>query len=243
MWASAGDLRVSGDGITVDGVKPFCSGVGVVDRALVTAQRGDHVVLLDLDVRPGATLRFDVSGWSTDALAAARTGSVTFSRHPFGPCDGVGPPGWYLSRPGFWHGACGPAACWAGGAAGLVDAAEELVDDDPHRRAHLGALRAAVWTMSAVLDHAGHEIDAHPDDAGAARYRALAVRHTIERSCTEVLDRFGRAFGPRPLASDAAVTQRFADVHLYLRQDHAERDLQVLGELPTGPAAAPPGQA
>ena len=30
-------------------------------------------------------------------------------------------PGWYLDRPGFWHGACGPASCWAGGAQGLID--------------------------------------------------------------------------------------------------------------------------
>ena len=35
----------------------------------------------------------------------------------------MGTPGWYVERNGFWHGAVGPAACWAGRAAGLVDAA------------------------------------------------------------------------------------------------------------------------
>ena len=34
----------------------------------------------------------------------------------------VGPPGYYLRRPGFWIGSAGVAACWYGGAEGLFDA-------------------------------------------------------------------------------------------------------------------------
>jgi alkylation response protein AidB-like acyl-CoA dehydrogenase len=231
VWASAGDLQVGDAGTTVHGTKPFCSGLGIVDRALVTARQDDSVVLVDLDARAGATVRHDRSTWRTSALAATRTGTVVVDHHPVAACDVVGAPGWYLARPGFWHGACGPAACWAGGAAGLVDAAEVLVDDDPHRRAHLGGLRAAIWTMQAVLDRAGDQIDDRPHDVAAAHFRALAVRHAVERLCTEVLDRFGRAFGPRPLVGDEAVIRRTADLELYLRQDHAERDLHQLGGL------------
>jgi hypothetical protein len=47
----------------------------------------------------------------------------------------------------------------------------------------------------------------------------------IERMCTDVLDRFGRATGPQPLAFDARVAQRYAELTLYIRQCHAERDL------------------
>ncbi len=136
----------------------------------------------------------------------------------------MGGPGWYLDRVGFWHGACAPAVCWAGAAAGLLDAAEALVDDDPHRRAHLGALRSYAWSMRALLSAAGDEIDEWPDDVDRARARAHAVRYTIERIATEMLDRFGRAFGPRPFTRDAAVSQRWSDTHLYLRQHHGERD-------------------
>jgi hypothetical protein len=43
------------------------------------------------------------------------------------------------------------------------------------------------------------------------------------------LTRFGRAFGPHPLAMDLGISRRFAEVELYIRQCHAERDLQQLG--------------
>jgi hypothetical protein len=55
------------------------------------------------------------------------------------------------------------------------------------------------------------------------------VRHLIERSCSEVLDRFGRATGPQLLAFDAAIAQRHCELGLYIRQCHAERDLEQVG--------------
>jgi len=86
--------------------------------------------------------------------------------------------------------------------------------------------------LRAMLGAAGQEIDADPDNHWQARTRALALRHQVERTASDILDRFGRAFGPRPFAHDADVNQRWLDVHLYLRQDHGERDLAVLGEPP-----------
>jgi hypothetical protein len=138
----------------------------------------------------------------------------------------IGGPNWYLDRPGFWHGALGPAACWAGGAIGLVDAARRVSREDPHFRAHMGALEANEWALQAILTEAGRQIDADPgDSAGVGHKRALMARHLIERTCTEVLDHFGRATGPTLLAFDAAVAQRYAELTLYIRQCHAERDL------------------
>ncbi len=250
VWASAGpsdDTRIdrrcqastdcSGAQTVITGTKPFASGLGVVTRALVTAVRSTRTdpvatsapLLVDVDVAPIPSIVTDVTGWSTPALAESATGSVRFDEHPVDDADIVGAPGWYLDRVGFWHGACGPAACWAGAVAGLVDAAERIVDADPHRRAHLGAMRSGVWALRAMLASAGPEIDDDPDDARRAQQRALALRHQVERTAIDILDRFGRAFGPRPFAHDADVNQRWLDVHLYLRQDHAERDLAVLG--------------
>jgi hypothetical protein len=53
---------------------------------------------------------------------------------------------WYLTRPGFWHGALGPAACWAGGAIGLIDAVCTLNKRDPHyiRQSHAEKDLAAI---------------------------------------------------------------------------------------------------
>jgi alkylation response protein AidB-like acyl-CoA dehydrogenase len=247
VWASAGpsdDTRLEHhfDSATdwatthqvISGTKPFASGLGVVSRALVTSRlaTSDDAanVLVDVDVGPQRSIVADLTAWSTPALAESATGSVRFVEHPVASEDVIGPPGWYLDRVGFWHGACGPAACWAGAAAGLVDAAEQMGDDNPHRRAHLGAMRSDLWALRAVLDAAGREIDDDPHDRVNARQRALALRHHVERTATDILDRFGRAFGPRPFVHDVDLNQRWFDLHLYLRQDHAERDLAVLGE-------------
>jgi len=60
--------------------------------------------------------------------------------------------------------------------------------------------------------------------------RALTVRHLVEQACTEVLRRLPRAYGPHPLAMDEDVSRRYQELDLYLRQSHAERDLEALGK-------------
>ena len=230
VWASAtpGTDGPLIDGGVLHGTKLFCSGLGIVDRALMTVATpgpGAAHVLVDVDARPGPTIVVDTTQWATPALQDTATGRIDYRHHDLDVIDPVGGPGWYLARPGFWHGACGPAACWAGATFGLVDAARRSTSQDPHQVAQLGAMSAVQWALAALHDAAGSEIDERPDDRDAAEYRARSLRHVTERLCQDVLDRFGRAMGPRPFATDAAVAQRFADTHLYLRQHHGEREL------------------
>jgi alkylation response protein AidB-like acyl-CoA dehydrogenase len=233
VWASGGThkllLAPEGNGFTMTGSKMFCSGAGLLDRTLLTVDVPEQQ-LVEVDLRRNAnTMQFDESVWKTSAFIETRTAAVTFMATPVSAEDLIGSPGWYLERPGFWHGACGPAACWAGGAAGLVDYAMRQPRDDPHTLAHLGAMQASVWAVRSYLDSAGREIDKEPDDAMGARIRALRVRHLIEQACTDILRRLLRAYGPHPLAMDADVSRRYQELDLYLRQCHAERDLERLG--------------
>jgi alkylation response protein AidB-like acyl-CoA dehydrogenase len=187
---------------------------------------GDRLV--DVDLRANADrIGFDEAFWKTAAFAATVTANATFLRVAVRESDLVGGEGWYLSRPGFWHGALGPAACWAGGAEGLVDYARRQKRRDAHTLAHLGAMEAGVWAMRAYLDAAGAEIDAAPQEDG--QVRALTVRHLVEQTCTDILRRFARAYGPFPLAADKEIGQRYVELDIYLRQSHAERDLEELG--------------
>jgi alkylation response protein AidB-like acyl-CoA dehydrogenase len=231
VWASDGpqsQLRASrreSGGWLLDGTKQFCSGASFVTAALVTAHAPEGLLLFDiaLDV-PG--LRVEPSQWASPGLADTDTAPVAFSGVTIGHEQVIGAANWYLNRPGFWHGAIGPAACWAGGAMALVDAASRLGRKDPHSRAHRGALEAAAWGMSALLERAGRDIDADPlNRHGGARRRALMVRHLIERGCAEVMDRFGRGTGPHLLAGDSQVARQFAALAIYTRQCHGERDL------------------
>jgi len=231
VWASDGpgsrlELQHHGGGnLRLSGTKRYCSGAPLLDATLVTAYQGDDSYLVDVSLS-GSKLEIDAGDWAAAAFRDTATATVTFKDVIVRESDLLGGPNWYLQRPGFWHGALGPAACWAGGAAGLVDAARELNRHDPHARAQLGALEAAEWGLRALLRQAGDEIDADPHDTQCqGRRRALMARHLIERLCTDTLDRFGRATGPQLLAFDARVAQRYAELTLYIRQCHAERDL------------------
>jgi alkylation response protein AidB-like acyl-CoA dehydrogenase len=214
----------------LDGLKEYCSGATFLSAALVTAQCDDAVLLFDIALdQPG--VRAEASTWGTPAFADTATGPVSFSGVSLSNERLLGSANWYLERPGFWHGALGPAACWAGGALSLIEAATFLQRRDAHSRAHIGALQATAWGLFALLDKAGQEIDSDPlDERGEARVRALKVRHLVERFCTDVLDRFGRATGPQLLAYDRKIARQHMALTLYIRQCHAERDLEKIPE-------------
>jgi hypothetical protein len=223
-------LAETSGGLLIRGTKMFCSGTGIVDRALITVTSPEPL-LVDAYLRshPKA-LQADKSAWKASAFSLTNTASVIFDDLPVSREAVLCGPGWYLSRPGFWHGACGPAACWAGGAIGLVDYARGQSRSDPHTLAHLGAMHALQWQMESCLETVGREIDAFPDDVEGAHVRALTVRHLIEQASTEILRRFARAYGPYPLACDEEISHRYQELDIYLRQCHAERDLGNLGE-------------
>jgi len=227
VWASSpgSTATLSKDHTVVRGIKPFCSGVGLVDRALVT--------VTDLDSEQGCLVEIDTANlkppppWAGHALRDTLTGPADL-----GSCRVVrtiGTADWYLDRPGFWHGALGPAACWAGAAAGLVDAALRDPSEDPHRLAAHGELTALRISMESVLEAAGAATDRDPTDRSKAKQRALASRHIIERTASAIADLYSRTVGPRPFVSDPDVVQRHADLHLYVRQHHGARDLELLG--------------
>ena len=236
VWASeipnqAIRIEQTDDGFVISGRKPFCSGAGLVDRALVTVGTPDQM-LVEVDLNSNQHhIEVDLDCWKVDAFRATQTGGVNFLNAVLGPNALVGAAGWYLSRPGFWHGACGPASCWAGGLAGLLDQALQSKRDDPHTLAHLGAVSASVWGLYALLDNAGREIDALPLDFEAAQIRALQLRHLVELLGSEVLRDFSRAYGPQPLSMNAEISRRFQEAALYMRQSHGERDLEALARL------------
>lgn len=234
VWASESPnhslrLDCAARGLELSGSKAFCSGAGLIDRALVTVSAPEQR-LVDLDLRANiGNMTIDGTAWIASAFAETGTATVEFDRAFITEKQVIEGSGWYLERPGFWHGACGPAACWAGGAIGLVEYALVQTQQDPQTLAHLGALHANAWALCAYLDAAGREIDQSPANIGAACERALTVRHLVEQACSDVLLRFARAYGPRPLAFDREASRRYQELQLYIRQCHAERDLELLG--------------
>ena len=169
IWASGGPsrTRLSSSG-ALSGVKMFASGSDLVDTALVLVDASDELALVDMK-RWRERVTFDGSAWQTPALRATHTWTVTFHEVP---ATVVGAARWYYERPGFWHGALCPAACWAGGALGLLDHARSQEIRSPHGKAHLGRMLAETWSMETALSEAGRAVDVDPTDAARYAYPA-----------------------------------------------------------------------
>jgi hypothetical protein len=222
--------RIADLGWRLMGVKESCCGARLVNAVLVSALAENSLLLFD--VAMDEHVRPQVSEWHTPALAETGTSAVAFDTVVIGTDSPIGTPDWYLRRPGFWHGTVGPAAVWAGGAMSLIDAAREFHPTQQVARAHVGAMEAVAWQLGAILDQCGREIDEDPEDiARRARVRALMVRHLVERACTEILERFGRATGGHLLAHDETVAKQYAALTLCIRQAQTERDLETIPEF------------
>jgi hypothetical protein len=110
VWASeipgqAMRLEGTASGYQMSGSKPFCSGLGIVDRALITVGLPEQR-LVEVEVRNNPKqISVDLDVWKTDAFRNTQTGAITFRELQLSQECLVGVPGWYLERPGFWHGA------------------------------------------------------------------------------------------------------------------------------------------
>ncbi|MCC4908312.1 acyl-CoA dehydrogenase [Microbacterium sp. cx-59] len=221
---------------TLTGRKPWCSLAAHLDRALVTAWRGDERGLFAIDLRgPGVTAL--PGPWHARGLRQVVSAPIDLDAAPAVP---VGGPGWYLRRSGFAEGGMGVAAVWWGSALPLVDALTAAASRDGADQlaaVFAGRADAASWSASVVLDAAAGAVDGGRATGEAAKLLAARVRAVVAASAREILDLESRALGPGPVAVDESHARRVADLELYLRQDHADRDLARLGRLAVGASA------
>lgn len=215
------------------GEKPWCSLADRLDRALVSAWQGDARVLVDVDLRQSG-VEVVQGAWHARGLVGIPSGPVRFDDAVAEP---VGEPGWYLHRSGFAWGGIGVAACWHGGAVAVARRLLGATGDAPLRLAHLGAVDEALTASRLALADAARRIDAG-DASVEPGTLALRTRGIVARAVDEALARVARALGPAPLALEAEHARRVADLHLYVRQHHAERDQASLGAAVAELAAA-----
>ena len=236
MWAAeAPGARVTfeqaADGCLLSGTKAWCSGARQLDAALLTVWRSDgrgpflaRVAL----AQPGVS--FDDANWQATGMRASDSVDVRFHRVP---ARLVGEERFYLDRPGFWQGGIGIAACWHGGACAIGDALRQqatAAGDKAgwHRLMALGAVDRLLSANAALLREAAAWVDAHPRDS--AQSWALRTRAAADAACEEVLHHATRALGATPLCRDARFARLAADLPVFVRQCHGDRDLAALGE-------------
>ena len=212
---------------TLRGTKPWCSLAADLDRALVTAWvDGERRQLFALDLRdPAVTAR--TGPWHARGLSRVVSAPIDVDGVVAVP---VGEPGWYLRRPGFAHGGVGVAACWWGGAMPLRSALADAAGSDGAdqlSRVHLGRADAALWAARAVIRETATVFGA--GTAASEGLRAARARTVVADAVETVLAETAHALGPLPLVADDAHARRVADLQVYVRQHHGDRDLARIG--------------
>ncbi|WP_110670069.1 acyl-CoA dehydrogenase family protein [Salinicola halophilus] len=211
--------------VRLNGTKAWCSGAATVSHALVTASYDEapYLAAVALDA-PG--VHVTRAGWHAVGMAVTQSVDVRFD-----DVDAVivGTARSYLERPGFWYGGIGVAACWWGAAVRLGQCLHASAGrrGEPHALAHLGAVDVALRHGQARLEAAAAWIDAHP--RADAYYETLSVRAAIDGVVAEVIHHVGRGVGAGPYCRDPAFARLIADLPVFVRQCHAERDLEALG--------------
>ncbi len=269
VWASASggtglELATGAGELTLEGTMRFCSGARTVDRVLATATDMDGgLQLVDVAMDPQHA-RPDLSSWPALGMDASDSFDLAVDGLPVCRDAVVGPPGFYLDRPGLPLGGIGVAAVWLGGAQGLLDATVAGLTRhgaDDHQLAHVGAVTAAIEGAAGALVTTATLLDPRPvrdrrphtgsagqlaEVAQLAR-AALTCRSVVEAVVAVAVQHLPRAAGAVAISRDADFAHRLADLEVYVRQHHGERDLARLGvaelEQPWSTTERPPAAA
>lgn len=220
-------------GATVSGVKVFCSGAGLVERALVlvrpagasavgAARSGGPpapaaCVLLDVSDPAHATV--DRSWFAGDALRTSASHRVVLDRAPvLALLEGPPGRGALLEEPWFSGDALRTAVTWAGALDAVLDdtvAAVRGRDASDAEAALLGRADAARASVDRWLAHA---TDVRERDPAAAPRTVVQARIEITERCREVLRACAELTGSHPMAVGAAAARARIDLDLLLLQ-------------------------
>lgn len=224
VWAAEGPactLRADASG-RLRGDKPWCSGSELVDAALVTVRDETGVQLYRVDASQWHALEGEP--WPAPGMAGVPSTTVRFDD---AQAEAVGPLNAYLDRPGFWHGGAGIAAVWFGAATALAERMQHACSEGLRARL-LGKADLALAPAAALLRELATAIDLAPQLTH--RVQVVRARSVVERAATQILDLAGRALGPAPMCMEDAHARRWADLSVFLRQSHADKDWEWLGQ-------------
>ncbi len=228
VWGADGEPPVSAAGGHLRGAKRFASGLGIVDRAIVTAGSGADQQLYLVDATDAA--RHDPATWDMSGMQASRSGRFDCDDLAARP---IGAPGCYTAEPHFVGGTWRIAAVALGGIVGLLDraAAQLRARDQLQADAHLLRLSPVALRVTAAWAAILRAGELAQGAQGAAAPEQAAVLSVSTRLLTEELGQdciaaVERSVGLSMFAADDDTGRHARDLACYLRQ--AARDAFLL---------------
>ena len=214
-------LEADGADFRLRGGKAFCSGAGIVSRAVITAATPEGPRLLLIEAGPW--LRVPPGAVRLGGMRGAITGSVDFAGMEIPNAAIIGEANDYLREPLFSAGAWRGSAAALGALRGLLDLHRDELrrrrrDRDPHQRARFGQLviaheTARLWAVQAALRAC---LEDTPAEAIIAYVNA--ARLAVETACLDGMRLTQRSLGISAFLDRHPAERICRDLAVYLRQ-------------------------
>ncbi|WP_209428315.1 acyl-CoA dehydrogenase family protein [Pararhodobacter sp. SW119] len=222
VWGADADPPVriakrSGNEVWLSGRKKFCSGLGVVGRAVVTAATDDdgapQMLLIDAtDPRRAAP-----GDWQVSGMRATASGSYDLSDHH---AVMLGQPGDLLREPHFEGGIWRYLALHTGGLEALAEGVRRMLGERAAHPLHAARLVDLVIAAEAArlwLEAAALAIEA-PRAGAQAVSRVLMARQAIDAACQQAIALSERSVGAAAFAEGNPIDRVRRDLAFFLRQ-------------------------
>lgn len=235
VWGADGaepvQAEATGPGFRLHGAKVFCSGLGLVETALISASLDGAIHLFAVDVSDAR--RADHTDWRVSGMRATRSGGYDFEGVEL-PADArVGGPEAYFVEPYFLGGMYRMCAVQVGGLEALLDAMVVSLRrrgraSQPLSQHRVGSVAAALAAAIAVTERLARMIAAGDDPAVIAREAVLA-REAVERRAVEALEIVERSVGTEAHREGTRISLARRDLSFYLRQAAVDERLIGVG--------------
>lgn len=242
VWNTDGEqglcYQLKHEHVLVEGVKTFCSGAGLVDRALLggkvmgLGESNWQMAIIPMEQVPME--RIDFASWEPMGMKLSASFTVDFSGIAIPRDQLLGKLGDYLKQPYFNGGAIRFVAVQLGMAETVYNktlaylrALERL--EDPFQRMRLGQMAMALQTGRLWVQEAGKHFDLEVPNADRHKHLVAFVnmaRLVVEEQCLKVIEMSAKCIGARGLLAKEGIERWHRDLAYYLRQPAPDATLQ-----------------
>ena len=235
--ARAGGLQIiplGGNRCHLEGGKLFASGLGHVERPIVTGRLPDGGWQMCVVAMEEVVSRADHSWWRPLGMERTVSGSVDFSGVEIDSDALIGPADTYYREPWFNGGSIRFMSVQLGGAEALYDAAraflrETGLADHPAQRTRVAEMAVAIESGDLWLKGAAASAERAPKEAEAITVYAGMARIAIENICLDVIRASERCVGARGLIRPWPFERMIRDLTMYLRQPAPDSIVERVG--------------
>ena len=234
VWGADGhkpvSIQTNSDTHSLNGAKSFCSGLGNVSLAIVSAKTVEGLQLILADVSQQS--RGDPEQWQLSGMQATRSGTYDFQDLPFDQFSLLGAPNAYYEEPHFLGGQWRYLALHAGCVAAIAQEVSTHIkamngnvsDSTAVRVARIVGLskQAMMWARSIAYDT---EIYVNLETGT----QAILGRELVESACVEAIALAERTVGTRAFQSGSRLERLCRDLRTYLRQAALDQRLVTAG--------------